>query len=72
MDIALQETLVGATADSLQHASDESLIDAAKRHDNASIDALMRRYNRRLFRAARGILCDDAAAEDACRGVRAG
>jgi RNA polymerase sigma-70 factor (ECF subfamily) len=51
---------VGATP-----PSDEVLIDAAKRHDNASIDALMRRYNRRLFRVARSILRDDAAAEDA-------
>jgi RNA polymerase sigma-70 factor, ECF subfamily len=65
VDIALQGTPVGATAASLQHASDESLIDAAKRHDNASIGALMRRYNRRLFRVARSILRDDAAAEDA-------
>jgi RNA polymerase sigma-70 factor, ECF subfamily len=55
-----QESSVGATP-----PSDEVLIDAAKRHDNASIDALMRRYNRRLFRVARSILRDDAAAEDA-------
>ena len=65
METALQGTPVSRTAASLQHASDESLIDAAKRHDNASIAALMRRYNRRLFRAARSILRDDAAAEDA-------
>jgi RNA polymerase sigma-70 factor (ECF subfamily) len=45
--------------------SDEVLIAAAKRHENAAIGALMRRYNRRLFRVARGILRDDAAAEDA-------
>jgi RNA polymerase sigma-70 factor (ECF subfamily) len=37
----------------------------ARCHDNASIEALMRRYNRRLFRTARSILQDDAAAEDA-------
>lgn len=65
METALQRTPVGATPASLQHASDESLIDAAKRHDNAAIGALMRRYNRRLFRVARSILRDDAAAEDA-------
>src|SRR5690242_6609930 len=33
--------------------------------DNAAFEALMRRYNRRLFRTARAILHDDAEAEDA-------
>ena len=33
--------------------------------DNAAFEALMRRYNRRLFRTARAILRDDAEAEDA-------
>jgi RNA polymerase sigma-70 factor, ECF subfamily len=65
VETALQGTSVGTTLASLQHASDESLLDAAKRHDNSSIAALMRRYNRRLFRVARSILRDDAAAEDA-------
>ena len=50
---------------SAPHESDEALIAAAKRHENAAIGTLMRRYNRRLFRVARGILRDDAAAEDA-------
>jgi RNA polymerase sigma-70 factor, ECF subfamily len=45
--------------------TDASLIEAAKRHDVHAFEALMRRYNRRLFRAARGILRDNAAAEDA-------
>jgi RNA polymerase sigma-70 factor (ECF subfamily) len=33
--------------------------------DDAAFEALMRRYNERLFRAARAILKDDAEAEDA-------
>ena len=33
--------------------------------DRAAFEALMRRHNRRLFRTARAILRDDAAAEDA-------
>ncbi|MFL6577036.1 MAG: RNA polymerase sigma factor [Povalibacter sp.] len=55
----------GGAASSLVHLSDGDLIAAAKRQENAAIEALMRRYNRRLFRAARGVLRDDAAAEDA-------
>jgi len=34
-------------------------------HDQAAFETLMRRYNSRLFRVARAILKDDAAAEDA-------
>src|SRR5213083_3675157 len=33
--------------------------------DSAAFEALMRRYNRMLFRTARAILRDDAEAEDA-------
>lgn len=46
-------------------AADLDLIRGARRGENAAIEALMRRYNRRLFRVARSILRDDAAAEDA-------
>lgn len=49
----------------LRDASDDDLVAAARRHENASIEVLMRRYNRRLFRVARSILRDSAAAEDA-------
>lgn len=44
---------------------DDDLVSAAQRHDHRAFEALMRRYNRRLFRVARSILRDDAAAEDA-------
>jgi RNA polymerase sigma-70 factor (ECF subfamily) len=39
--------------------------DAAAQATRAAFEALMRRNNRRLFRTARAILRDDAAAEDA-------
>lgn len=44
---------------------DDELVVAAQRHDNRAFEALMRRYNRRLFRVTRSILRDEAAAEDA-------
>jgi RNA polymerase sigma-70 factor (ECF subfamily) len=40
-------------------------IAVAPRSDTVSFEALMRKYNSRLFRIARSILKDDAAAEDA-------
>lgn len=60
-------TSVGVTAPvpALAHLTDHELVSRAKRGENAAIEALMRRYNRRLFRMARSILRDHAAAEDA-------
>lgn len=49
----------------LAQLSDDELVAAARRQDNAAFDVLMRRYNRRLFRVARSVLRDAAAAEDA-------
>jgi RNA polymerase sigma-70 factor, ECF subfamily len=46
-------------------AEDHDLVERITRHDQAAFEALMRRYNGRLFRAARAILRDDAEAEDA-------
>ncbi len=50
--------------------ADASIDDAALARrvaggDHAAFEMLMRRYNRRLYRTARGILRDDAEAEDA-------
>jgi RNA polymerase sigma-70 factor, ECF subfamily len=45
--------------------SDAELVALALARDPAAFRAIMRRYNRRLFRIARGILRDDALAEDA-------
>lgn len=44
---------------------DDVLIDLARRSDERAFEALMRRYNRRLFRATRSVLRDRRAAEDA-------
>jgi RNA polymerase sigma-70 factor (ECF subfamily) len=43
---------------------DGALVELARRRDEPAIRALTRRYNRRLFRLARGILRNDAEAED--------
>ena len=44
---------------------DSALALQVSNHDHAAFELLMRRYNTRLFRAARAILKDDAEAEDA-------
>ena len=50
----------------IQHTdSDTDLVARIGRGDHAAFEALMRRYNGRLFRVARGILKDDGEAEDA-------
>jgi RNA polymerase sigma-70 factor (ECF subfamily) len=46
-------------------AGDNALIAQAATGDARAFEALMRRYNRMLFRTARAILRDDAEAEDA-------
>ena len=45
--------------------TDASLVTLTTAGDHAAFEALMRRHNGRLFRAARAILKDDAEAEDA-------
>jgi RNA polymerase sigma-70 factor, ECF subfamily len=52
------------TADTV---TDEQLITRVIEGHVPAFTWLMRRYNRRLFRVARGILRDDAEAEDACQ-----
>jgi RNA polymerase sigma-70 factor (ECF subfamily) len=44
--------------------TDEQIVDLVKRGDTALFEILMRRYNQRLYRAARGIVRDAALAED--------
>ena len=44
--------------------SDVQVVARVLQGDIASFELIMRRYNRRLYRVARGILADDAAAED--------
>ena len=50
---------------SARPASDIELMARIRARDTEAFAALMRRHNRRLFRTARAILKDDAAAEDA-------
>ncbi len=51
--------------ESLGDLSDLLLVSKAQRGDARAFEALIRRYNRRLYRVARGVLRDDGAAEDA-------
>lgn len=50
---------------SLDAVDDAGLVQQVQRGSSAAFGALMRRYNRRLYRTARAILKDDAGAEDA-------
>jgi RNA polymerase sigma-70 factor (ECF subfamily) len=50
---------------SLSDLPDDRLVELARQKDRAAFEALMRRHNRRLFRVARSVLRDGAAAEDA-------
>src|SRR5512147_1947905 len=45
-------------------AADEELVRRALLRDEAAVRALTTRYNRRLFRVARGILRNDGEAQD--------
>ena len=54
-----------ATAPPPPAATDASLVSLTAAGDHTAFEALMRRHNGRLFRAARAILNDDAEAEDA-------
>ena len=61
--------MTGATQRSARLAayaglSDAALVERAQAGDEAAVRELVRRHNRRLFRVARGILRDDAEAED--------
>lgn len=49
-----------------RHAAlgDAALVEGARARDEVAIRALVQRHNRRLFRVARGVLRDDAEAED--------
>ena len=57
--------LLPDTARSLSDLPDLLLVERARRRDARAFEALMRRYNRRLFRIARSVLRDDDLAEDA-------
>jgi len=44
--------------------SDDELVSLAKERDEDAVRLLVRRYNQRLFRIARGVIRDEAEAED--------
>jgi len=48
----------------LSALSDEDLVERCRARDEAAVRTLTKRYNQRLFRIARGILRQDAEAED--------
>lgn len=49
----------------LSDLTDDRLVELARGRNRLAFEALMRRHNRRLFRVARSVLRDSAAAEDA-------
>lgn len=53
-----------ASLAALAGLSDAALVERIRAGDEAAVRALVRRHNRRLFRVARGVLRDDAEAED--------
>ncbi|WP_027714379.1 RNA polymerase sigma factor [Desulfuromonas sp. TF] len=52
-------------APSGEEISDQDVVDRVRNGDGASFELIMRRHNRRLYRIARGILRNEAEAEDA-------
>lgn len=56
---------VAAQPYTVRKSTDQDLARRMARGDTRALEELMRIYNRRLFRTARAILRDDAAAEDA-------
>ncbi|WP_457093726.1 RNA polymerase sigma factor [Microvirga sp. P5_D2] len=58
----MQTLAVAATG--LDRLDDWALVERARQRDGAAVRLIMQRHNRRLYRAARSILNDDAEAED--------
>lgn len=56
--------LRAADTAALDGMSDAALVERARAGDEGAVRTLVRRHNRRLFRVARGVLRDDAEAED--------
>lgn len=64
-DITAVSASAGACAEPPAAAlSGQALAQRARAGDAAAFEAIMRRYNRLLFRSARGIVADDAQAQD--------
>jgi RNA polymerase sigma-70 factor (ECF subfamily) len=58
------EGFAPAAGRDLAELGDAELVALARRGHEAAVRALVRRHNRRLFRVARGVVRDDADAED--------
>jgi RNA polymerase sigma-70 factor (ECF subfamily) len=58
----MQTAAVAATG--LDGLDDRALVERARNCDGAAVRLIMQRHNRRLYRVARGVLNDDAEAED--------
>jgi RNA polymerase sigma-70 factor (ECF subfamily) len=58
----MQQTVVAAIR--LEELDDGALVERARQRDGAAIRLIVQRHNRRLYRAARSVLDDDAEAED--------
>jgi len=58
-------TLVNEPGATPEAMSDRQVVDRVLQGDGASFELIMRRHNRRLYRIARGILRNEAEAEDA-------
>lgn len=52
------------SATGARHQDDLDLVARSGRGDASAFEAIMRRYNRLLFRTARGVVSDDAEAQD--------
>ena len=48
----------------LAHLDDDALVALARMKQPAAFEALIQRYNRRLYRVARGVVGSDVEAED--------
>ena len=64
MDGSLQRLKVRPTPVALNEPPDHALIAQVRNGEAAAFEKLMRRYNQRVFRAARSVLRDDAEAQD--------
>ena len=56
--------MLALAATELAALDDRALVERARNRDGAAVRLIMQRHNRRLFRVARGVLHDDAEAED--------
>jgi len=68
MELAMTNLETEAPASSgtrIERAADAELLALLRQGSTAAYESLIRRYNRLLFRAARGIAADDAEAQDA-------